>query len=172
MNPVLNELSKEALIELISVYSKNLLALDGVWFQSVEGKCGMDEAMFHDCEAWRRFTVTEARRIKKFLKLPERPGLTGLASALKLRFNANVNAHEAVLQDGRLVFRNLECAVQKARQGKGMPLHPCKPVGLIEYSGFAAEIDDRISCRCVSCYPDKTEGGTGCAWEFSIAADE
>lgn len=53
----LNSLSKEELIDLIEIYSKNWLALDGVWFQSVERKFGMDEAIFHDEQAWKRFTV-------------------------------------------------------------------------------------------------------------------
>ena len=35
---ILNNLSKEELIDLIKVYSKNWLALDGVWFQSIERK--------------------------------------------------------------------------------------------------------------------------------------
>ena len=73
----LESLSRDQLLELIAIYSKNWLAMDGVWFQSVERKYGMEEAMYHDVEAWKRFTVTEARRIKKFLGLPERPGLEG-----------------------------------------------------------------------------------------------
>ena len=77
--------TKEELIDLIEIYSKNWLALDGVWFQSIERKFGMDEAMFHDREAWKIFTVIEARRIKEFLKLPEQAGLEGLAKALTLR---------------------------------------------------------------------------------------
>ncbi len=76
-NKVLQALSKEELLELIEMYSKNWLAMDGVWFQSVEKKWGMDEAMYHDAEAWRRFTVIEARRIKGFLHLPERAGVDG-----------------------------------------------------------------------------------------------
>lgn len=74
----LEELTKEQLEELVRIYARNLLALDGVWFQSVERGRGMDEAMAHDCAVWRRFTETEARRIKTFLGLPERPGLDGL----------------------------------------------------------------------------------------------
>ena len=74
--------TKEELIELIEIYSKNWLAMDGVWFQSIEKKFGMDEAMYHDAEAWRRFTVIEARRIKKFLHLEEQAGVEGLAKAL------------------------------------------------------------------------------------------
>ena len=82
----LNAYSKDDLIRLIEIYSKNWLAMDGVWFQSVEQKLGMDEAMFHDGEAWWRFTVIEAKRIKEFLKLVENPGLEGLKKALGLRF--------------------------------------------------------------------------------------
>ena len=63
----LEELTKEQLEELVRIYARNLLALDGVWFQSVERGRGMDEAMAHDCAVWRRFTETEARRIKTFL---------------------------------------------------------------------------------------------------------
>lgn len=169
-NDYLHSLSKERLIELIEAYSKNWLAMDGVWFQSVERKLGMDEAMYHDAEAWRTFTVVEARRIKQFLGLPERPGLEGLARALRLRFYANINDDEITVgPDGKtLTYRTLNCRVQSARSRKGMAWHPCKPVGLIEYSGFARTIDDRISCECVSCYPDITDEGCACSWRFTL----
>ena len=167
-NSRLQELSREELIRLAEIYSKNMLAIDGVWFQSIERNSGMDAAMFHDIEAWKRFTITEARRIKAFLRLPENSGLEGLAAALPLRFVANVNPYEITLAEGRLLYRTVECSVQATRKKKGMPLHPCKPAGLAEYAGFAAEIDSRIECRCLSCYPDAAEDETGCAWEFFI----
>ena len=44
--------SKEELIDLIELYAKDSLALDGVWFQSVEQKDGMDAAISHDAKAW------------------------------------------------------------------------------------------------------------------------
>ena len=137
-NDFLRSLPKERLIELIEDYAKNWLAMDGVWFQSVERKWGMDEAMYHDAEAWRRFTVIEAKRIKAFLGLEE------------------------------LTYRTRECRVQRARERKGMPFHPCKPVGEIEYAGFARTIDERIACQCVSCFPDVTDPSCCCAWRFWI----
>ena len=45
-------MTREQLIELLSLYAKNWLAMDGVWFQSVEEKFGMEEAMRHDANAW------------------------------------------------------------------------------------------------------------------------
>ena len=167
-NQFLEELSREQLIELIELYSKNWLAMDGVWFQSVEKKLGMDEAMEHDANAWARFTVIEAKKIKAFLGLPERAGLEGLSKALRLRFYANINEDEIILEGNTLTYRTLECRVQTARKRKGMPFHPCKPVGVIEYSGFAKTIDDRISCECVSCFPEVTDSGCACAWRFTL----
>ena len=164
----LEHLSREQLLELITAYSRNWLAMDGVWFQSIERKFGMDEAMYHDIQAWQRFTVTEARRIKKFLNLPDRPGLPGLKAALSLRFMANLCHYEFEEGEHTLTLRNLDCRVQTARLDKGMPLHPCKSAGEAEYSGFARTIDDRIRCQCISCYPDVTDDTCACAWRFTL----
>lgn len=165
---ILNTLSKEDLIQLIEIYSKNWLALDGVWFQSVERKFGIDEAMHHDMEAWKLFTIIEAKRIKEFLNLPEQAGLEGLAKALSLRFYANINKDEITICNNTLTYRAIECRVQNARQRKNMDFHPCKSVGIIEYSGFAKTIDNRISCECLSCYPDINDNSCCCSWLFTL----
>ncbi|MBQ8787683.1 MAG: hypothetical protein IJZ61_08635 [Oscillospiraceae bacterium] len=164
----LSQLSKDELIELIEIYSKNWLAMDGVWFQSVERKLGMDEAMYHDAEAWRRFTVIEAKRIKEFLKLADNSGVEGLAKALRLRFYANINEDRIKIEGNTLTYTSVNCRVQRARERKGMPFHPCKSVGIIEYSEFARVIDNRFTCECVSCYPDITDNECCCKWRFTL----
>ncbi len=164
----LSAFSKDELIELIEIYSKNWLAMDGVWFQSIERKLGMDEAMFHDAEAWKRFTVIEAKRIKEFLKLPDNSGIDGLAKALRLRFYANINEDKIEIDGNSLTYTSVNCRVQRARERKGMPFHPCKSVGIIEYSGFAETIDSRFVCECISCYPDITDNSCCCKWNFVL----
>ena len=164
----LEKLSREQLIELLLIDSKNLVAMDGVWFQSVEREQGMDCAMHHDEEIWKRYTRSEAKRIKKFLSLGEHPGLEGLARALNYRMVDRANPSEVGYRDGRLIYKILVCRVQEARTRKNMPLHPCKSAAVYEYGGFAEEIDDRIKCRCISCYPDVTDASCSCAWEFWI----
>ena len=54
MNDTLRNLGKDELVELLEIYAKNLIALDGTWFQSLEREEGMDTAVRHDIEAWRR----------------------------------------------------------------------------------------------------------------------
>lgn len=164
----LSSYTKDELIQLIEIYSKNWLAMDGVWFQSIERKLGMDEAMRHDAEAWRRFTVIEARRIKEFLKLGDNSGIEGLAESLKLRFYANINKDRIIIDDDVLIYSAVDCRVQTARKRKGMKFHPCKSVGIIEYSEFAKVIDSRFECECLSCYPDITDDSCCCIWKFTL----
>lgn len=165
----LDLLTKGELKELVRIYAKNIYALDGVWFQSVEKEEGMDRAMWHDGEAWKRFTRTEALRIKKLLCLPERAGLEGLKEALALRFSALANPSVDIFWEGEsLIYRVNECRVQSARREKGMPFHPCAPVGFIEHEGFARAIDERIVTERISCYPEVTDCTCACCWKFTI----
>lgn len=167
-NEALKALSREQLEELIAIYCKDWLAMDGVWFQSSERRFGMELAMEQDIEIWKQFTVIEAKKLKAFLGLSERAGLEGLEKALKLRLYANINQGEILREGNRLIYRTLDCRVQTARSRKNMPWHPCKAVGEVEYAGFARTIDDRITCRALSCYPEKTDDSCACSWEFTL----
>lgn len=168
---VLNAFSKEELIELIEIYSKNWLAMDGLWFQSVENELGMDKAVYHDMEVWKSFTVIEAKRIKKYLGLAESPGLEGLKKALSLRLYANINKDEIIEKHNSVIYRVINCRVQSARERKNLEFHPCKAVGLIEYMEFAKAIDSRIDCKCQSCYPDISDETCCCSWKFTLKTE-
>lgn len=168
INKFLDQYEKKELIELIEIYSKNWLAMDGLWFQSVEKKFGMDEAMEHNCNAWGTFTKLEAQRIKKFLNLPDNSGIEGLNKAIQLRLYANINDDEIIIKDNVLIYRVLDCRVQNARKRKGMEFHPCKSVGIIEYSVFAKAIDAGFETEVLSCYPEITDETCNCAWKFTL----
>lgn len=166
---VFDELPREKLLELLTNFAKNWLAHDGLWFQAVERRHGLDEAIETDAEAWEQFSPIEAARIKQLLGLPERAGLDGLERALELRLYAVLNRQSARREGDRLLFFMNECRVQVARKRKGLPDFPCKPVGLVEYSKFAEAIDPRIRTRCIACPPDDHPEEFYCGWEFWVA---
>ena len=112
--------------------------------------------------------MEEAKRIKTFLKLPEKPGINGLKKALDFHFNAFLNQTETRITEDTLIYKVIDCRVQTARTRKGMPLHPCKSVGIIEYSYFAKEIDSRFDCETISCFPNITDPTCACCWKFSL----
>jgi len=61
----LDDLSREQLIGMLDDFAKNWLAHDGLWFQAVEQKFGMDVAIDCDRKAWESFTVIEAESPKE-----------------------------------------------------------------------------------------------------------
>ena len=164
----IEDLPREKLMELVEIYAKNWLALDGLWFQSIEKKLGLPEALEHDANAWERFTVIEARRIKAFLDLPERAGVKGLVQALRFRLYAPLNEDEIIVEGNTVIYRVITCRVQSARNRKGMAYHPCKSVGILEYTYFARTIDDRFETEALSCHPDVTDPSCNCMWKFTL----
>lgn len=165
----LEKMTKGELIELLEMASKNLVAMDGVWFQVLEERDGMDRAMEIDAEVWNRYPISEATRLKRFLGLGEHPGLEGLEQALRLNYNVHANDCSLRWEEGALIFRIDECRTQAARARKGMEYHPCKPIGINEYATFVHAIDDRIEVECLSCYPDIVDPTCSCAWRFTIS---
>jgi hypothetical protein len=157
------------LIAIIVDDAKNWLAHDGLWFQAVDQKYGMETAIEIDRMAWEHFTVVEAKRIMTRLGLVPGGGIPALVECLKHRLYARLNLQEAIeVTDSRAVFRMVDCRVQSARKRKGLPDFPCKTVGIVEYAGFARTIDPRIQTRCIACPPDPHPEEFWCAWEFVL----
>jgi hypothetical protein len=170
---ILRRHSKEELIDLLEMAAKNWLAHDGLWFLAAEEVFDMKTAMKLDRKAWERFTIIEARRIMHFLGIAPGGGIPALKEALRYRLYARVNEQEIIdLDEHTLVFRMNECRVQGARQRKGLPDFPCKPVGLVEYGNFASTIDPRFQTQCITCPPDPHPEDYFCAWEFTLREEE
>ena len=165
----LDHLNREQLEDLVTDFAKRWLAHDGLWFQQVEKEHGIDEAIKFDVAAWEKFTVLEAKRIMKLLGLEPGGGLHALKETLNYRLYSFINKQEIEEPDqNTLIFKMVDCRVQSARNRKNMPEFPCKPVGMVEYSGFASTIDPRIKTRCLHCPPDDHPEDSYCAWEFTI----
>jgi hypothetical protein len=166
---VLNSFSKETLIDLLEKLGVNWLANDGIWFQAVERRFGMNDAKRCNDSCWTRYSPFEAERIKKILKLPENGGIPALQKALAFRMYALINEQSVEQVDENcIIFRMNKCRVQAARQRRGLPDYPCKSVGLVEYPYFASAIDRRIQTECIGCPPDPHPEDWFCAWKFTL----
>ncbi len=169
--PLLN-MSKESLLELMDSVAVNWLANDGVWFQAVEFASGMNDAKRCNDSCWAQFSPFEAWSIKKFLNLPDKPGLDGLKKALNFRVYARINT-QSIVEEGpdSFVYQMNECRVQSARKRKGLDDYPCKSAGLVEYTYFARAVDPEIHTECIGCPPDDHPEEWYCSWRFKINKD-
>ena len=163
------EMPEEKMNALRESVAANWLANDGIWFQAIESMNSMTDAKSCNDSCWEKFSPLEAWSIKRFLNLPENPGLEGLKQALQFRLYAFINKQSITDEtENSFVFRMNDCRVQNARKRKGMDDYPCKSGGRVEYSTFAEAIDHGIRTECVACPPDKHPGEWYCAWKFTI----
>jgi hypothetical protein len=170
---LLHQLSKDELIDLLEDAAKNWLAHDGLWFLAAEKKFDMETAIELDRYAWEQFTIVEAKRIMHRLGIEPGGGIPALKQALQRRLYAYINVQEILDVDERtVIFRMNKCRVQTARQRKGLPDFPCKPVGVVEYTNFAVTIDPRFRTRCIACPPDDHPDEYWCAWEFTLLDED
>ncbi|MFH0864861.1 MAG: DUF6125 family protein [Bacteroidota bacterium] len=163
------ELPEDTMNSLRENVAANWLANDGIWFQTIEFMNGMTDAKSCNDSCWEKFSPLEAWSIKRFLNLPENPGLEGLKQALHFRLYAFINKQSVADEtENSFIFRLNDCRVQSARKRKGLDDYPCKSAGRIEYSTFAEAIDHRIRTECIACPPDKHPDEWYCAWKFFI----
>ncbi len=162
---------KEKLEALVETLSLTWLAADGFWFQALEAPYGMRLAKEANDACWSLFSPYEAIRIKQAFGLPDRPGLEGLKLALGHRLYARINraSIEEVSKD-TVIYRVHECRVQDARKRRGLSGYPCQSAGIVEYTTFAATIDQGIETACMGCPPDPHPEDFWCAWQFRIVS--
>jgi hypothetical protein len=162
-------LTQERIRIQLSELAKRWLAMDGLWFQAVENRLGIETAIELDKEVWRRFSPIEANRIMSFLGLKTGGGLDSLAECLNYRCYSYINEQEITRPSpDKLILKMVKCRVQDARRRKKMTPFPCKQVGIIEYEEFARTVDPRIEVRCLACPPDDQERSYWCGWEFRL----
>lgn len=152
--------------ELIDA-AKNWLAIDGLWFLEIEKRYGLDVAIECDAAVWKEFSRIEAERIMARLHLQPRGGLDALEKALHHRLFSLLNSYEIQKpEQGVLELYINSCRTQAARDRKGLPLFPCKTIGLIDYEVFAHTIDPAIQVVCIACPPDTQVRSYHCGWRF------
>lgn len=69
-------------------------------------------------------------------ELPDKAGLEGLEKAMRFRLYANLNDEEYIIDGNSMIYRTLNCRVQRARSRKGMEWHPFQ-YDTCEYCGIA-----------------------------------
>lgn len=162
-------LEKPEMMDLIEKIAVNWLANDGIWFQALEQRHGMNDAKRCNDTCWSRFSPFEAYGIRRLLGLEENGGIPALKKALAFRLYAMLNDQSIEdVDENTIIFRMNSCRVQAARKRKGLPDYPCKSVGLVEYPRFAEAIDPRIRTECIGCPPDDHPEEWFCAWKFTV----
>jgi hypothetical protein len=166
------KLTKDQLIELLKMYGRFALTLDGLWFLGVEQICGIGAALEVDEGVWRQFGRAEAKMLKRFLAFDEISSLESICRIFLLTpVFGNLGAR-AETRDGKCLLSVTDCHPQKARIRKNLGEFPCKNVGIAYFEGLLGEMSPTIRFRCAVCPPDPHPDDLWCEWEVWFEVPE
>ncbi|MDP2720174.1 MAG: DUF6125 family protein [Dehalococcoidia bacterium] len=161
----LKSLSKEKLIEVIKMFSRNWNTLDGLWFLAVEEEFGFEAAASLDEKVWEIEPVIEAKRIKALLDLSG-GGPDSVVRAIDFMTWAPSFEYTWEKRPGKIIWTCTKCPPQEARKRKGLPENTCKPMGINCFDGLVKVIDPSVKVNCLVCPPDPHKDNLWCQWEF------
>ena len=164
-----SDVYKRQLIELIKMYSRNWMTLDGLWFSNVEEKYGLDAAMDMDIRMWEIGSLIEAKRVQQLLNL--QGGLENVLRAINFMSWAASFEYEYDLSTDKAVWTCKRCPPQEKRIQSGKGEFPCRPTFDACFNNVVRIIEPSAKVRCIFCPPGPHPDDAWCQWEFSLPDD-
>ncbi len=163
-------MSRQTLIKLARVYSRNWQTLDGNWFSVVEAECGLETAARLDLVNWEKQSVLEAKRLVSALEI-EIGSLDATLRVLSL-MSWQLTSPLFVVESqtsAAVVFHWNRCAVQESRERQNKPVFECGRMKLTLLRGIASVTAPRAVVTCLAAPPGPKPDGCWCRWRIEIA---
>ena len=103
LSDIILSMSREEKLGILADLAKNWLALDGVWFQAVENRHGMDKAKECNNASWLTFAFVEAKHTLTILEREEGGGIEALDECLNFRLYARINKQTTYRIDANIL---------------------------------------------------------------------
>lgn len=163
------KLSRQELIELLVVFGRQALVLDGLWFLGVEERWGHQAALAVDEQMWHRYGANEAGRLMAFLGLERVDTLEDVRRVFLLTPVWGLLGARAEVAGGRCHLWVTDCLPQKARTRKGLGEFACQQTGVNYFQSFLSALNPRLRFSCAFCPPGEHPSDQWCRWEVWFA---
>ncbi len=170
LNPDIStkDFSKETLIDLINLYSKLFMAIDGFWYLAVKERISDEEALACDMWAWEKEVRYEMRRLAKLLRI-EGNDVATVMKALQLSpWFQNVTYRIEMAGKNSALLTITDCPVLEAleREGEGREKTICKVMDAMVFKKYAEFFNPAIEVRYFTLPPRTSKEDICCQWEF------
>jgi len=168
----LSDFSPDTLAQLLKLYAKLYIALDGIWYLAVKERVGDKEALACDIQAWEDTCKYEMARIKRQLKIRGNDVIALMKAfqicpwCLVMKFNIEIKNKNNAL------FTVTYCPTLDAleAEGKGREDEICNIVEPRIMRAYASFFNPDIEVKCLKSPPRKSKDDICCQWEFSLGS--
>lgn len=168
----LNVISKETLVDMISMWIQNYWACQSYWVTLVERDFGMDNATRIDGEVFEKTARVQAKKLREVLHLGD--DMQALAFVLKHTTPQWVPAgfkwEFIEVTDTYITMRVRQCPMGTFRSSQGLELFPCKQISQPLYNALTKAVNPKMRAICTHAHPDAPKEGVNCEWRFEYEA--
>ncbi len=168
-NLKLNDFSPDTLADLLTLYSKLYIALDGFWYLTVKERLSNEEALACDMRTWEIMCKYEMAKITKQLNI-QGNDVTSLMKAIQIAPWFRHIEHEIEIRNpNNAMFTVSYCATLDAleREGEGREEQICNIVDPKIFKYYASFFNPDIEVKCLKSPPRKSKDEICCQWEFA-----
>lgn len=162
------DFTRELLIDIVKLYSRLYMGLDGIWYLSIKEKASNDDAVACDILTWKRASKYEMSRITKRFNI-QGNDVIALMKALQLTpWYWTVKARIEIESPDRAVLTVSHCPTVDAleKEGEGRENQICQMVEPEIYNAYCSYFSPDMKAILLKAPPRKSKDDIYCQWEF------
>ena len=166
----LEALSRTELVELVKLYSRLFLAVDGFWYLATKELLDEDTATACDLWVWDKYIRYELKRLRALMKT-ESDDLEAFTTAFGLSpWSSNISYSFTKDGENMLTFTVLQCPTLEAlkKEGAGRENTFCQQVEAKLFQMYIQSFNPRGQAIPVALPPETNEARICCQWQFII----
>jgi len=164
------DFSKDVLIELLKLYSRLYLAIDGFWYLAIKERVSNEEALLCDIRAWEREVKYEMNRLVKLLKIQGNDVVTLMKALQMVPWFRNLEYSMKIINRNDAVLTITRCPTLEAleKEGEGREETICKLVDAEIYKEYAKFFNPSMKVKYLKLPSRQSKEEICCQWEFKV----
>ncbi len=166
----LEQYSKETLIDLVKLYSKLYIALDGFWYLSMKNEFNNDTAFRHDIWVWEKMHKREFKGLLDTLKIEKKDIKSFFKVFMLTPWMPQLDYKIDIKGPNVAIMTVTYCPTLKAleKEGEGREGDICRIMDAEYFRRCAAIFSPDLKVLPIVLPPREDRDGICCKWEFVL----
>ena len=166
----LTNFSYDTLVELLKLYSRFYMALDGFWYLSVKESASNDQALACDIKVWEKMGKYELSKITKLLNIQGNDVAAFIKGMQISPWFRVIESKFELTNHNSAILTITNCPTLNAleREGEGREHQICHIVEPKVFENYASFFNPAIEVKCLKSPPRTSKDEVCCQWQFSL----
>lgn len=166
----IEQYSKEVLIDLVKLYSRLYLTMDGFWYLAMKNEVDNETALKNDLWVWEKMHKREFNGVLEALNIAERT-LPNFFKAFMATPWMPQMGYEISFADERhaiLTFKHCPTLIALENEGEGREVQICSIVEAEYLKNITRHFNPKIEVFPIQIPPRENRDGFCCKWGFTL----